>query len=208
MWIRSQGCCLLDHKAVKFCRRTLTFSRNKMALSSGYNYNSKTPVPMDPTTRRHIPEDRNRDVLSRRQDLKSHIQRAHQFVHTKSYRNCVAADCSRKVHFVDQSKQSASPDEANQRSTLAKLLGNKTDDGSSTPGRRNTHPCSQTRPDRPWELSTSGGAVGRKYIGGYFTGENAAGAPSQPLTFTQDRSWEWEERHLHSPTCLHETVLS
>ena len=55
-----------------------------MPLSSSYNYNSETPVPMDPTTRRHIPEDRNRDVLSRRQDLKSHIQRAQQFVDTKS----------------------------------------------------------------------------------------------------------------------------
>jgi hypothetical protein len=77
-----------------------------MPLSSWHN--SEMPVPMDPTTRRHTPEDRNRDVLSRRQDLRSHIQRAHQLVHTKSYRICVDAQCSMKVHFADQPKESAS----------------------------------------------------------------------------------------------------
>ena len=107
MWIRSQGWRLLDHNAVKFCRRTLTIARNDMPLSSRYKYNYETPVPMNPTTRRHIPEDRNRDVLSRRQDLRTHIQRAHQFVHTKSYRICVAAHCSRKVNFANQPKESA-----------------------------------------------------------------------------------------------------
>ena len=163
MWICNQGCCLLDKNAVKFCRRKLRFSRNKVPLSSRYNYNSKTAVPMNPTTRCHIPEYRNRDVLSCRQDLKSHIQRAHWIVRTKSHRICVACSLFHESSFRRPAQRVSitttiygNPTKLTNAAALAKWLGNKTDDGDSTPGRSNTVACSQTRPDRPWEFRARG----------------------------------------------------
>ena len=84
-------------------------------------------MPMDPTTRRHIPEDHNRDVLSRRHELKpissgrnsSSTQNLPESASLLIVPGKLISPTSPKSQQHDNIRQ---PDDANQRNTLSKVI--------------------------------------------------------------------------------------